>query len=52
MEVVDFYIIKLYYFRKVLECKELDGTSQKGKCKEMGGTEGVIYKKSSVVDSR
>ena len=41
MDVVDFYIIKLYYFRKVWKCKELDGTSQKGKCKEMDGTEGV-----------
>ena len=34
-------IILLFWF--VLKCKELDGTSQKEKCKEMVGMEGVRY---------
>ena len=38
---ISFYIIKIYYFWKVLGCKESEGTPQKGKCKESGGTEGV-----------
>ena len=29
-----------------MKCKELDGTSQKGNCKEPGGTEGVVIKKN------
>ena len=37
----DFYIIKLYHFGKVLKCIELNGTSRKGKCIEIRGTEGV-----------
>ena len=36
---IDFYIIKAYYFWKVLKCKELCGISKK--CKELVGTEGI-----------
>ena len=37
-----FYIIKGYYFGKVLQCIEVSGTSKEGKCIEIKGTEGVL----------
>lgn len=37
----DFYIIKGYCFGKILKCLELSGTSIKGKCIVIKGTEGV-----------
>ena len=43
MRVVDFYIVKVHYICQVFKCKELDGTSQKGKCKEIVGTEGACF---------
>ena len=37
-----FYIIKFYYFEKVLKCIVSSGTSKKGKCIKLNGTEGVF----------
>lgn len=45
MGVVDSYVIKFYYIWEALKSKELDGTSQKGKCEEMVRTErATIYR--------
>ena len=45
MDVVNFYIIKFYYFWNVKEMREISQKEKcKEKCKEMRGTEGVyIY---------
>lgn len=42
--ILSFKLLKPYYFWKVLKYKELEGTSQNGKFKELGGTEGVSNK--------
>ena len=44
----NFYIIKLYYFGKILKCIELNGTSRKEKCIEIKGTERVVCKKGRI----